>query len=102
MEFVCNSKTKSRSESWKGQVVSLNDINGSYELRIESRSSIHVIVGKTKHGGFACMPDFGAGCHIANFRDIFWNTEKLVKVLGKVDGITVGAALYALADKFEI
>jgi hypothetical protein len=26
----------------------------------------------------------------------------LVKVLGKVDGITVAAALYALADKIEI
>ena len=102
MEFVCNNKMKSRSESWKGRVTSLNIGNGSYELRIESRSSIHVIVGRIKQGGFACMPDFGAGCHLINLRDIFWNTEKLVKVLGKVDGITVGAALYALADKIEI
>ena len=102
MEFVCNNKTRSRSESWKGRVTSLINLNGSYELRIESRSSIHVIVGKIKQGGFACMPDFGAGCHLANLRDIFWNTEKLVKVLGKVDGITVATALYALSDEIEI
>ena len=102
MEFVCHNKIKNRSESWKGRVTSLNSSNGSYELRIESRSSIHVIVGKIKQGGFACMPDFGAGCHLINLRDIFWNREKLVKVLGKVDGITVAAALYAVADKIEI
>ncbi len=47
------------------------------------------------------MPDFGAGCHLVNPRDLFWNTEKLVSVLGKVDGITVATALNALADKIN-
>lgn len=35
------------------------------------------------------MPDFGAGCHLIVFDNIFFNTEKLYHVLGKVDGITV-------------
>lgn len=48
------------------------------------------------------MPDFGAGCHLASLKDKFWNTEKLTEVLGKVDGITVASALYALADKAEL
>jgi hypothetical protein len=47
------------------------------------------------------MPDFNAGCHLANPKDIFWNTEKLVRVLGKIDGITVAYALNALADKIH-
>jgi len=45
------------------------------------------------------MPDFGAGCHLVDLKDRFWNTEKLSDVLGEVDGITVAEALYALADK---
>ena len=42
--------------------------------------------------------DFGAGCHLVDLKDKFWNTEKLVEVLGTADGITVATALYALAD----
>ena len=45
------------------------------------------------------MPDFGAGCHLVDLKDRFWNTEKLSDVLGEVDGITVAESLYALADK---
>ena len=47
------------------------------------------------------MPDFGAGCHLVNLKDKFLNTEKLVKVLGKVDGITVATALYSMADEIQ-
>lgn len=99
MEFDCINKTKSKTERWKGRIKSLYKNNNFYELRIESRSSIHVIVGKTEHGKFACMPDYGAGCHIADLSDEFWNREKLVQVLGKVDGITVASALAAIAKQ---
>ena len=44
------------------------------------------------------MPDFNAGCHLTDFQDIFWNTERLTKVIGKVDGITVATALKMLSD----
>jgi len=47
------------------------------------------------------MPDFGAGCHLADLKDRFWNTEQLTKVLGKVDGVTVSTALCALADQIQ-
>ena len=77
IEFTCENKTKSKREKWKGTIKSIDQNDDFYELRIQSRSSIHVIVGKTKYGSFACMPDFGAGCHIASLKDIFWNTEKL-------------------------
>jgi hypothetical protein len=29
--------------------------------------------------------NFGAGCHLLNLKDKFWNTKKLAKVLGKAD-----------------
>ena len=70
-------------------------------MRIDSRSGILVIFGRTTQGGFACMPDFGAGCHLVNLKDRFWNTEKLTEVLGKVDGITVAEALFAISDAID-
>jgi hypothetical protein len=58
-----------------------------------------VMYGETSRGGFACMPDFNVGCHLVNLKDRFWNSEKLVNILGYVDGITVETALYNLANE---
>ena len=96
MEFDCINKYKTKTEHWKGQIKSLQIYENYFEFWIESRSSIHVIIGKTTRGGFACMPDFGAGCHLTDFLDEFWNREKLVRVLGKVDGITVASAIVTI------
>lgn len=100
--FECINKSSRQKERWKGKITELKIHGSHYEMRIESRSGILVIFGKTTQGGFACMPDFGAGCHLVNLKDKFWNTEKLSKVLGKVDGITVAEALYAIADSVEM
>lgn len=99
MIFECISRRKNGSEKWSGKITAYKNYGTHYEVRIESRSRILVLLGKTTQGAFACMPDFGAGCHLANPGDIFWNTEQLVRVLGKIDGITVAYAIKALADK---
>ena len=99
MVFKCEYKTKRRTESWTGSILSFINYGSHIEIRIVSRSSILVLLGKTSQGNFACMPDFGAGCHLANLKDQFYSTEKLVRVLGKVDGITVASALASIADK---
>jgi hypothetical protein len=89
-------------EEWEGSISKIIGYGSHYEIMIQSRSSIMVLFGTTSRGGFASMPDFGAGCHLINLKDKFWNTEKLVEVLGRVDGITVATALYSLAEKIEI
>lgn len=89
---------KDDEETWLGTINHLNNYGNYYEIRIESRSSIQVIFGESSSGGFACMPDFNVGCHLTHLKDQFWNTEKLTRILGKVDGITVAEALYELAD----
>lgn len=99
MEFTCINKTNRRTERWKGKIVKFKNYGTHYELFIESRSSIQVIFGKTTRGWFACMPDFGVGCHLVNSTDRFWNSEKLTKVLGKVDGITVEAAFFKILEQ---
>lgn len=101
MLFACKARFGRRTECWNGTIVSFKKHGSHYEIRIDSRSSITVIFGQTTRGGFACMPDFGAGCHLADLKDSFWNAEQLTQVLGKVDGITVSSALCALADRIQ-
>jgi hypothetical protein len=101
MKFKCVNQTETENEKWEGVITKYVRHQEYFELMIDCRSSIMVLFGKTSRGGFACFPDFGTGCHLVDFRDKFWNTEKLIEILGKVDGITVATALYTLADKLS-
>lgn len=102
MLFECIKQTGKRKEKWLGRVTYLRNYGSHFELKIESRSSLMVLFGKTSRGFFASIPDFGSGCHLVDPNDIFWNTESLTRTLGKVDGITVATALYAVADKLKV
>jgi hypothetical protein len=99
VSFKCAVKVGRRIDRWTGIILKIIKYGSHNEIRIESLSSITVIFGKTSLGGFACMPDFEAGCHLGDPTDVAWNTEELTAVLGKIDGITVAEALYALSDK---
>jgi hypothetical protein len=100
-DFQCIDDSEARINTWTGKVRRLVNYGTHYELQIESRSSLLVLFGKTSQGGFACIPDFGVGCHLASPKDKFWNTERLIQVLGIVDGITVASALYAISDNIK-
>lgn len=89
MDFICKHKKK----SWPAHIATFKNYGTHYEFVIQSRSRIMVVFGKTSQGYFACMPDFDAGCHLANLNDIFWNTERLTAALNTVDGVTVATAL---------
>jgi hypothetical protein len=86
-------ESKGKSIKWTGRITEFKNDGYYYEAKIESRSSILVLFGKTTLGAFACMPDFKSGCYLVSPRDIFWNKERLVKVMGKVDGITAAYSL---------
>jgi hypothetical protein len=60
-----------------------------------------LIFGETSRGKFACIPDFGVGCHLVDLSNQFWNEEKLINILGKIDGATVAAALNHLAKNYN-
>ena len=89
MVFTCNYK----NEKWQGKIGSVYNHGSHYEMRIESRSSILIFFGKSNDGRFLSAPDFGAGCHLVDLSDKFWNSEQLIRVLGPIDGITVAEAL---------
>lgn len=100
--FQCNSTGAKRKETWQGVVSYLRNYGSHYEMQIQSRSSILVIFGKTTRGYFACIPDWKAGCDLADFKDLFWNTEMLSHTIGMIDGITVANALYFLSKKVNL
>jgi hypothetical protein len=102
MIFECSRENGKKIERWEGNIAGLKMYERHYEIRVEARSGITVVFGMTTNGGFACMPDFGAGCHLAGLKDKFWNMEQLTRVLGVVDGVTVASALYSLADTIDL
>lgn len=95
IEFIC----KKNNEVWHGKIKKFITHGNHFELMIESRSSIFMIIGKTSRGLFACFPDLELGCHLVNLKDVYWNTEKLTYILGVADGITVLEALRKIKDK---
>ena len=96
--FLCSS----HNCKWSGNITKLINYGTHYEMRIESRSGITVLFGQTSMGNFACMPDFGAGCHLAEFDNEFYNTEKLTNVINPVDGITVAKGLKTFAKYYNM
>jgi hypothetical protein len=98
--FICKHKWKrGETEEWIGQISKVIDFGSHYEIFIQSRSSILVILAKTSYGIFAGIPTFKAGCYISDLNDLFSNKENLIHALkNTVDGITVAYALKTLAD----
>lgn len=102
MDFECIWEYDGNRDVWQGRIMSLENHASHYEMRIESRSSLRVIFGRSSTGGFACLPDHRISCHLAHLKDCFWNTEQLISILGDVDGITVARALYRIAEEVSI
>lgn len=98
MNFYC----QLNGDKWEGIIRDIEVYSNLYEFWIESRTSIMVVFGPTSRGGFACFPDFNIGCHLVTLKDRFWNTEKLVGLLGEVDGLTVASALIKFAETLKI
>jgi hypothetical protein len=85
-------------ESWSGQVEIHNAIH-PYEVEVRARdSSFFIILGESTHGHYVCIPDWNVGCPLSTFRDIYWNTERLSRILSPVDASSVASAISAVAD----
>lgn len=98
MTFQCSYRWEDGKETWPGTIANIISYGSHYEIQIQSRSSIRVLLGKSSSGLFACMPDFGSGCHLSTLNDTFYNGERLVYALDNaVDGTTVAYALKALS-----
>jgi hypothetical protein len=90
------------SKGWNGKITNVISYGSHTELHIESRSGITVIVGKTQSGNFCCIPDWNAGCHLAELDDSFWNFESLTRAMkNKTDAMTIAKALQAYFENAQ-
>ena len=92
--FPCTNE----GEVWFGVITSVENYGSHYEMHVQARSGLTIIFGKTKAGNFLSIPVFDVGSELAHLKDRFWNTERLTRILGEVDGITVAEALYHISD----
>jgi hypothetical protein len=102
INFNCKMDLDDKIVCWNGLIYDIHNYGNHYELKIESRSNLTVIIGCTSSGNFACIPDFNVGCHLSNLRDKFWNMERLSQIIGDVDGTTIAFALHAAADYINL
>ena len=58
-----------------------------------------VIFGRYINGGFCSIPNWNVGCELADFSDVFWNTEQLQATLKKKK--TAKAIAMAIAEFAE-
>ena len=59
-----------------------NYIGDVHHIRIDyNEYSFGVIFGRYVNGGFFSIPDWNVGGELAAFNDVFWNAERIGKVL---------------------
>ena len=67
-------------------------------MEVSAREAFfYLIFGQYSHGGnYLCIPNWDVGSELADYSDIFWNTERLSRRLKPVDAVTVARALAAV------
>jgi hypothetical protein len=103
MHFKCSHTWEcGKTDVWQGHIDSLIDYGNYCEIFISSRSSIHLIFGKYSYGLFVVSPYYGGSYLSYRLDDIFFNTERLIKIFDNVvDGITAAMALSAVSRKVK-
>jgi hypothetical protein len=102
-EFYCKHQWKNGEiEEWSGEISRIISFGSHYEIFIQSRSSILIVLAETSYGLFVGIPTFKVGCYISNLKDLFFNKEALINALDNVvDGITVAFAIKSIADELS-
>jgi len=97
MDFICTNRTEKKQTHWKGTITKLKGSINQCEFEIQSRGYYyHVIVGRHDYGNYVCIPNWDAGCELADYVDLYWNVERLSKQLKKADAITIATAIREL------
>lgn len=94
MEFICTHKTEKKQMRWAGMITDCKGNKEKCEFELQNRGSYyHVIIGKHDYGHYVCVPNWDVGCELADYGDLFWNTERLAKQLRIADAITIATAI---------
>lgn len=94
MEFKCIKSAGKRKVAWTGQIKKIRGVKENCEMEVNARGSyFHVIFGSHSYGNYVCIPNWNVGCELADYSDIFWNTERLSGVISYENAITIATAV---------
>lgn len=102
MDYICYYQKGKKKQSWIGQLKIINSSDDSYELEIQSRGwMFHVITGSHCWGNYICIPNHDVGSELASLSDVFWNRERLSRLIHPIDAATVAYGLSELSKITE-
>lgn len=84
---------------WEGSWELVGAGSDYEELKIRGRGSCyHLVIGSYSYGNYLCIPEIDIGCALGSLNDWFWNYERLSRLLGKTDAITISRGLNDFAS----
>lgn len=97
-QFTCTHIYADGTKStWTGTATLLRKLDAFAEIRISGRgTSLLVLVGEFRRGRFICIPDINVGCPLSRWDDIYWNIERLSRLMNETDSVTVAHGIKAL------
>ena len=98
MYFDCIAAINGRFEIWEGKIMQITFFGSHYEIHIKGFSRFWIITGPCSAGWFTCVPDCNAVCFLTKNASYHQTAEKLINVLGVVNGVTAASALAKIAD----
>ena len=64
------------------------------ELKIRGRGTCyHIVIGCYSNGNYLCIPEIDIGCALSSLNDAFWNYDRLSRILGSTDAVTISQGL---------
>ena len=83
--------------TWTGTAMLYRKLDTFAEIQISGRgTSLFVLVGVSRRGRFICIPDINVGCPLSRWDDIYWNTERLFRLMNETDSVTIAHGIKAL------
>ena len=94
-EYKCQCTYDSgRTRSWTATWSIVDSGDEFTELKITGcGSSYHIILGHYSSGNFLCIPDSGLSCPLAHWTDVFWNMERISRILNRTDAVTIATGI---------
>ena len=94
-EYKCQYTYDSgNTKDWIGRWEIIDFTDEVTELRVSGRgSSYDIVLGNCNAGNFMCIPGSDKGCALGHWSDVFWNTERIARILNVTDTVTIATGL---------
>ena len=99
MKYPCILTRGKKKETWTGEIRPISRTGSVYEAEINGRGTyFHLIVGRHRYGNYLCIPNHNVGSELSSYKDVFWNRERLSRMMREVDAATVAYGLSHLEE----